>query len=187
MSSASHSFFFQFSVCSIASVSWDFSWFRKIDTTGIRAQQAQTLFEHAFTRYKAAEPIPEPVTHRPTPLATSSFSSFIDDVSMADSNLDNIAPTATVSELDRYLQADTIFGRGDPNKPLSWWKVQLLVFVNLLVYTNTSYSPLLRLMNGTSLWSPGWPGISLLYQEQVFLSSISFHHHEIFAPRCIHP
>ena len=101
---------------------------RKVDTTGTRAERAQTLFEHAFTRYKAAEPIPEPVTHKPTP--TSSFSSFIDDISMADSNLDNIAPTAIVSELDRYLQVDTIFGHGDPNEPLLWWKVQLLVLVN---------------------------------------------------------
>ena len=131
-----------------------------VDTTGKRAEQAQTLFKHAFTRYKAAEPIPEPVIHKPSP--TSSFTSFIDDVSMADSNLDTIEPITTVSELDRYLQADTILECGDPNKPLLWWKVKPLVFINLL-YTN-SYSHLLRLMNGTSLWSLRWPRISLLYQ-----------------------
>jgi hypothetical protein len=149
----------------------------------MHAEQAQTLFEHAFTRYKADEPIPEPVTHKPT--HSSSFSSFINDVSMANNILDNIAPTATVSELDRYLQADTIFGRGDPNKPLSWWKVQPLVLINLL-YAN-SRPPFLRLINETSLWSPGWPGISLLYQERVFLSSGSFHRHGIHALRCAHP
>jgi len=74
------------------------SWFWKVDPTGTHAEKAKILFEHAFTRYKAAEPAPEPTTHQPAP--TSSFSSFIDDVSMADSAVEDVTPAPTISELD---------------------------------------------------------------------------------------
>jgi hypothetical protein len=97
------------------------AWFWKVDSTGTRADKAKILFGHAFTRYQAAEPVPEPTTRRPTP--ASSFSSFIDDVSMADTTVEDISPTPLLSELDRYLQADSLFGRGEPNGPLLWWKV----------------------------------------------------------------
>jgi hypothetical protein len=53
------------------------------------------LFEHAFARYKDAEPVPEPTTRRPAP--TSSFSSFIDDVSMADITVEDPSASLTAT------------------------------------------------------------------------------------------
>lgn len=96
------------------------SWFRRVDTSKERARKATDLFEHAFKRYQAAEPAPEPVTRKS--MSTSSFSSFIDDVSMADGPDEDPAVPA-ISEFDRYLEAHTRFGRGEPNRPLLWWKV----------------------------------------------------------------
>jgi len=99
------------------------SWFRKIDTTGHRAEMAKTLFKHAYEGYKSAEPVPEPVARK----LTASSSSFLDEICMADdSDPDEVPtsmPTIIFDELERYLQAGRIFGRGDPDGPLLWWKV----------------------------------------------------------------
>ena len=96
------------------------SWFRRVDTTGEHARKATDLLEHAFKNYQAAEPTPKPVTRKLT--SSSSFSSFIDDVSMADGE-GEVPAVPAISELERFLQAHTTFGRGDPNAPLLWWKV----------------------------------------------------------------
>jgi hypothetical protein len=45
---------------------------------------------------------------------------------MADSAVEDTTPAPTISELDRYLQAESTFGRGEPNGPLLWWKVRAL-------------------------------------------------------------
>jgi hypothetical protein len=153
------------------------SWFRKVDATGSRAERAKILFEHAFARYKAAEPVSEPATRRTAP--ASSFSSFIDDVSMADTTVEDSAPTPPIRELDCYLQADSLFGRGEPNGPLLWWKVRTYLSLNVL-HTDPYLS---RLMNVTFLLSQKWPGTSLLSQAQVFPWSSSFRSLDTFAPR----
>jgi hypothetical protein len=47
---------------------------------------------------------------------------------MADVTVEDVTrltPTPLLSELDRYLQADSLFGRGEPNGPLLWWKVRI--------------------------------------------------------------
>jgi len=100
-------------------ISWfrDFCW---IDTTGESARKATDLLEHAFKNYQAAEPTPKPVTCKL--MSSSSFSSFIDDISMADSE-GEVPAVPAISKLEQFIQAHTTFGRGDLNAPLLWWKV----------------------------------------------------------------
>ncbi|KDR65759.1 hypothetical protein GALMADRAFT_1362644 [Galerina marginata CBS 339.88] len=83
-------------------------WFRKVDPASIRAEKAKILFQHAFARYEAAEPVSEPITRQPAP--TSSFSSFIDDVSMADSNVENAPSAPTITFLAEVNPMDLYFG-----------------------------------------------------------------------------
>jgi len=129
-----------------------------------------------------AEPVPEPTTRRPAP--TSSFSSFIDDVSMADITVEDITPAAPLSELDRYLQTDSLFGRGEPNGPLLWWKVRIYLSLGRSYITDPYLS---RLMNRTFLLSQKWPGTSLLSRAQAFPLSGSFRSLDTFARRSAHP
>lgn len=103
------------------------SWFRKVDPTGARARNAEVLFRHAFDGYKASEPAPVQAVARPS---TDSGSSFLDDICM--SSMPDILPTAPFSlstaeiptnEVDRFFQAERLFGKSDPRRPLQWWKV----------------------------------------------------------------
>ncbi|SRR6266545_2992182 len=117
------------------------SWFRKVDVTGHRAEMAKTLFKHAYEGYKAAEPVPIPVARK----LTASSSTFLDDISMADSADEVTAsdmPTIIFDELERFLQAYRIFGRGDPNGPLLWWKVSCNVRIYCFLPLNFQHLPI---------------------------------------------
>jgi len=107
------------------------SWFKKLG--GSRADQATIIFEHAFLGYKAAEPPKSPPT--PSNLAKSSTtSSFLDDILMNDIPLseDGSQAAEETTESKRFL--DISVPRGDPNKPLLWWKVSLVSILVLATY-----------------------------------------------------
>jgi len=97
-------------------------WFRKLDESGERANQASIIFGHAFKSYSEHE---KPVEMVPTTSTTTTNSnlSFLDSISLSDIP----EPTATsnsqsLSELDRFYLVTKPVG-GDPNKPLAWWKI----------------------------------------------------------------
>ncbi|KAJ7138608.1 hypothetical protein C8R46DRAFT_922078, partial [Mycena filopes] len=93
-----------------------------------RQNKAVILFEHAFESYKktydderAAQRTAAANSH---PHARPSLS-FLDDVCMLgpEDDDDAVLPTDAIGELTLFWAAYRTHGRGDRDRPLSWWKV----------------------------------------------------------------
>jgi len=98
------------------------SWFRKLDESGERANQALIIFGHAFKSYSEHE---KPVEMVPTTSTTTTNSSlsFLDSISLSDIPEPTAASNSqSLSELDRFYLVTKPVG-GDPNEPLAWWKI----------------------------------------------------------------
>ncbi|KAJ7189246.1 hypothetical protein C8R46DRAFT_877092, partial [Mycena filopes] len=115
-------------IATILHPSLGLAWFGRLNDEKERQNKAVILFEHAFESYKktydderAAQRTAAANSH---PHARPALS-FLNDVCMLgpEDDDDEGLPTDAIGELTLFWAAYRTHGRGDRDRPLSWWKV----------------------------------------------------------------
>jgi hypothetical protein len=132
-------------------------WFGKLDSDQDRQKKAVILFTHTFESYKKIyndEQAAQRAGANNSRPRTRPGSSFLNDVCMLRPE-DDAPPADAISELTLFWAAYRTYGREDRDKPLSLWKVCLLL--SFLLYFKFEAQFQCRSMDTTSQLFRGWP------------------------------